>query len=33
MSKKDKLIIKIKSSPKDFTYQEVKTLLEYLGFY
>ena len=33
MSKKEKLIIKLQSKPKDFTYQEAKTLLELLGFY
>lgn len=33
MSKKDKLIQKLKSKPKDFTYEELKTLLNYLGFY
>ncbi len=33
MSKKEKLIKKLKSKPKDFTYQEAKTLLELLGFY
>ncbi len=33
MSKKDKLIEKLKSKPKDFTYDELKTLLNYLGFY
>ena len=33
MSKKEKLIIKLKSKPKDFTYKEAKTLLELLGFY
>lgn len=33
MSKKDKLLNKLKSRPKDFTYQEAKTLLEMLGFY
>ena len=32
MSKKDKLIQKLKSKPKDFTYDELKTLLNYLGF-
>ena len=32
MSKKDKLIQRLKSEPKDFTYDEVKTLLNYLGF-
>lgn len=33
MSKKDKLIQKLKSKPKDFTYDELKTLLGYLGFF
>lgn len=33
MSKKDKLIQKLKSKSKDFTYEELKTLLNYLGFY
>ena len=33
MSKKDKLLEKLKSRPKDFTYDELKTLLNYLGFY
>ncbi len=33
MSKKDKLLEKLKSKPKDFTYEELKTLLSYLGFY
>lgn len=32
MSKKDKLIQKLKSRSKDFTYDELKTLLNYLGF-
>lgn len=32
MSKKDKLLEKLKSKPKDFTYEELKTLLNYLGF-
>lgn len=32
MSKKEKLIRKLKSNPKDFTYDELKTLLNYLGF-
>lgn len=32
MSKKDKLIQRLKSKPKDFTYDEVRTLLNYLGF-
>lgn len=33
MSKKDKLIQKLKSKPKDFTYDELKALLNYLGFF
>lgn len=33
MSKKDKLIERLKSKPKDFTYDELKVLLNYLGFY
>ncbi len=33
MSKKDKLLEKLLSRPKDFTYQEAKTLLNSLGFY
>ena len=33
MSRKEKLIKKIKSNPKDFTYQEVKTLLGLLEFH
>lgn len=33
MSKKGKLLERLKSKPKDFTYNEVKTLLESLGFY
>lgn len=33
MSKKEKLIEKLKSKPKDFTYDELKTLLNYLGFF
>ncbi len=32
MSKKDKLIQRLRSKPKDFTYEELKTLLSYLGF-
>ena len=32
MSKKEKLLQRIKSKPKDFTYDELKTLLNYLGF-
>ncbi len=33
MSKREKLIAKLKSKPKDFTYQELKTLMNLLGFY
>ncbi|MBO7601090.1 MAG: type II toxin-antitoxin system HicA family toxin [Lachnospiraceae bacterium] len=32
MSKKDKLIKKILSRPKDFTFAEAETLLELLGY-
>lgn len=32
MSKKDKLLKRLKSKPADFTYDELKTLLMYLGF-
>ncbi len=32
MGKKEKLIAKLKSNPKDFTFDEMKTLLEALGF-
>lgn len=33
MSKIEKLIERFKSKPKDFTYNELKTLLYYFGFY
>ena len=33
MGKKDKLIAKIKSNPKDFTFDEAESLLGYLSFY
>lgn len=33
MSKKEKLIKKLKSKPKDFTYDELKTTLNYLEFF
>lgn len=33
MSKKEKLLKRIQSVPKDFTYSEAKTLLASLGFY
>ncbi len=32
MGKKDKLIQKLKTIPKDFTFDEMLSLLEYLGF-
>ena len=32
MSKKDKLLKRLKSKPLDFTYDELKTLLNYLEF-
>ncbi len=32
MSKKDKLIERFKSLPKDFTFEELVTLLGYMGF-
>lgn len=32
MSKKDKLLKRLKSKPSDFTYDELRTLLNYLGF-
>ena len=32
MSKKDKLLKRLKSKPLYFTYDELKTLLNYLGF-
>ena len=32
MSKKEKIIERIKNNPKDFTYGELKTLLNYLNF-
>lgn len=32
MSKLEKLLKRLYSKPKDFTYQEAKTLLEQLGF-
>ena len=32
MSQKDKLIAKLKSNPKDFTFDEAESLLNYLGF-
>ena len=33
MSRKEKLLQRLKLKPKDFTYQEAKALLELLGFY
>lgn len=32
MSKKDKLLKRISSRPKDFTYNELKSLLESIGY-
>ena len=32
MSKKEKLLQRLKLNPKDFTYYELKILLNYLGF-
>ena len=32
MGKKEKLIGRFKTLPKDFTYDELKTMLTYLGF-
>lgn len=32
MGKKDKLIKKLKSKPRDFTFEEAETLLNYLSF-
>lgn len=32
MGKKEKLIARLKSNPKDFTFDEMKSLLEALGF-
>lgn len=32
MGKKEKLIAKLKSNPKDFTFNEMQSLLEALGF-
>lgn len=32
MSKKEKLIAKLKSNPKDFTFEDAESLLQYLGF-
>lgn len=33
MSRKDKLVKRLKSKPKDFTFDELVALLNYLGFY
>ncbi len=33
MGQKDKLIAKLKSNPKDFTFDEAETLLKYLSYY
>jgi len=33
MSKKEKLLQRLKSKPKDFTYDELKTILNYLEFF
>ena len=33
MSRVEKLMNRLKSKPKDFTYEEAKALLENLGFY
>lgn len=33
MSKNEKLLEKLKSKPKDFTYDEIKKILNNLGFY
>lgn len=33
MSKKEKILNRLKSNPRDFSYQEAKTLLGLLGFY
>ena len=32
MSKKDKLVSRLKSKPKDFTFDEAKSLLEMFGY-
>ena len=32
MGKKDKLIARLKSKPKDFTFEEAETLLGYLSY-
>ncbi len=33
MGKKDKLIAKLKAKPKDFTFDEAESLLEYLSYH
>lgn len=33
MGKKEKLIKKLRSNPKDFTFEEAETLLEYLSYH
>ena len=33
MGKKEKLLVKLKSKPVDFTFDEAKTLLECLGYF
>ena len=33
MGQKEKLIIKLKSNPKNFTFEEAETLLGYFSFY
>lgn len=32
MSKKEKLILRLKEKPKNFTFEELKTLLNYFGY-
>lgn len=32
MGQKEKLILRLKSRPKDFTFDEAETLLKYLGY-
>lgn len=32
MSRKEKIIQRLKNRPKDFTYDELRTLLNYIGF-
>ena len=32
MGQKEKLILRLKSKPKDFTFDEAETLLQYLGY-